>query len=175
MRARVQPGRAAAHHADIQLLAFEIRAINVGDFEFAALRRLEACGNFDDLPIVEIKPGDSVARFWLLGFFFNAESFASWIELDDAVALGVVDRIGENSRPPALPRRRAQFLDQVVTVKNIIAEHERTTAGADKFLADQKRLGNSLGLLLESVLEINTEARAVAKQVLKARYIFWCG
>src|SRR5437899_1426159 len=97
MRARVEPGHASAHHADVELIALEIHAVDVRDFEFAALRGFEARGNFDDLTIVKIKSGDRVAGFRLLRLLFNAERLASGIELNDAVALGVVNRISKNA------------------------------------------------------------------------------
>src|SRR6266403_4204919 len=100
MRARVEPRHASAHHADIELIALEIQAVDVRDFEFAALRGFEARGNFDDLIIVKIKSGDRVTRFWLLRFLFNAERLrrlSMRIELDDAVALGVVNGVSKNA------------------------------------------------------------------------------
>jgi hypothetical protein len=50
------------------LIALEISAVDVGDFKFAAFRRLEARGNFNDLTIVKIKSGDGVADFGCFGF-----------------------------------------------------------------------------------------------------------
>src|SRR5216684_9128091 len=97
MRARVEPGRASAHHADVELIALEIHAVDVGDFKFAALRRLETRGNLDDLPIVKIKAGDRVTGFRLLRFLLNAERLAVWVELDNAVALGVIDGVRKNA------------------------------------------------------------------------------
>src|ERR1700686_1333911 len=100
MGAGIEPRHALAHHADVKLIALEIHAVNVGDFEFAALRGFEARGNFDDLTIVKIKSGDGVARFWLLRLLFNAERLrrlSMRIELDDAVALGVVNGVSKNA------------------------------------------------------------------------------
>src|SRR6266436_3111488 len=140
MRARVEPGRASAHHADVELIVLEIHAVNVGDFKFAALRRIETGRNLDDLTIVKIKSGDRVTGFWLLRLLFNAERLwrlSMRIELDDAVALGVIDRVRKNAGSIGLERGCAQFLDEVVSVENIVAEHQRATAGANELLADQ--------------------------------------
>src|SRR5258708_30102599 len=104
MRARVEPGHASANHADIELIALEIQAVDVRDFEFAALRGFETRGNFDDLTIVKIKSGDSVAGFWLLRFLFDAERLASGIELDDAVAFGIMNGVGKNASSFGLER-----------------------------------------------------------------------
>src|ERR1700687_1219244 len=126
MRARVEPCCASAHHADVELIALEIHAVDVGDFEFTALRRFEARGNFDDLIIIKIKSGDSVARFWVLRFLFNTERLwrlSMRIELDDAVALGVVNGVSKNAGSLGLERSCVQFLDEVVSVENVVAEY----------------------------------------------------
>src|ERR1700674_949128 len=158
MRTRVEPCHASAHHTDVELIALEIDAIDVGDFEFASLRGFEARGNFDDLTIVKIKSGDRITGFWLLRFFFNAERLwrlSMRIELNDAVALGVLNGVSKNAGSFRLECGCAQFLDEVVSVENIVAEHQRASAGADKFLADQKCLGNAFGLRLRRVLEMD--------------------
>src|SRR5260370_9242178 len=138
MRARVKPGRAWAHQADVELIELEIPAVHVGDFKLAALRRLETRGNFDDLPIVKIESGDRVTGFRLLRFLFNAERFPLRIELDDAVTLGVIDGISKNAGAFGLERGGAQFLDEVVSVENVVAEHERAPPGPDNARADHK-------------------------------------
>src|ERR1700730_15017824 len=102
MRARVEPCHASAHHADVKLIALEVHAVNVGDFEFAALRGFEARGNFDDLMVVKIESGDSVTGFRLLRFLFNTKRLwrlSMRIELDDAVAFGIVNGISKNAGP----------------------------------------------------------------------------
>src|SRR5208282_2283370 len=105
--ARVEPGCASSHHADVQLIAFEIHAVNVSDFEFAAFRRLETGGDFDDLAVVKVKSGNSVTRFRLRRLLFNAERL--WrlslrIELDDTVALGVMNGVCKNAGAFCLER-----------------------------------------------------------------------
>src|SRR6202158_4122350 len=178
MRARVEPCHASAHHADVELIAFEIHAIDIGDFKYAALRRFEARSNFDDLTIVKIKSGDRVTGFWLVRLLFNAERLwrlSMRIELDDTIALGIVDGVSKNAGSLGLERSCAQFFDEVVSVENIVAEHQRTTAGADEILADQKCLGNPFGLRLRRVLEMDAVPGAIAEQVLKAGQILGRG
>ena len=58
-----------------------------------------------------------------------------------------------------------------MSVKNVVAEHKRATAGADKLLADQKCLGNAFGLRLRRVLEMDAVAGAIAEQVLESGQI----
>ena len=78
MRAGIQPGIATTHQLDIQLALLQIHAIDVGDFQLAARRRTES-----DLAMSttcsssEIQAGDGKARFWLGGFFLQAQRTAS--------------------------------------------------------------------------------------------------
>ena len=44
VRPGVEPCHAAAHHFNLQLASFKIEAIQVGDFQFAAFRRLQRVG-----------------------------------------------------------------------------------------------------------------------------------
>ena len=128
--------------------------------------RLEARGDLGDLPIVKIKSSDRVAGFRPPRFLFDAERlwrFSLRIELDNSVAFGVVDGVCENAGAFFLQRSLAQFLDQVMSVKNIVPEHQRAAAGADKLLADQERLGNTFGLWLNRVLEMDSVAGAIAE------------
>jgi len=45
--------------------------------------------------------------------------------------------ISENAGALGLESRVAQFSDEIVTVENVVAEHQCAPAGAYKFLADQ--------------------------------------
>src|SRR3546814_7481391 len=58
VRARVEPREAAAERLDAQVAAFEIGAVDVGDLQFAARRRLQVAGDADDAIVVEIEAGD---------------------------------------------------------------------------------------------------------------------
>src|ERR1017187_765716 len=61
-RARIEPGIAATHALDAQLSSFEIGAVQVSDFQFSALGRLEIGRDLGRSPVIEIEPGDRPAR-----------------------------------------------------------------------------------------------------------------
>ena len=69
MRPGVKPGEAAPEHLDMQIAAFEIDAIDVGDFELAARRRFQRCRDVEYVVIVEIETGDRDIGFWLRPVF----------------------------------------------------------------------------------------------------------
>jgi hypothetical protein len=70
--AGVEPGHAASHPFDIQFAALEIHAVDVGDLQFAACRRLDRGGDVDDLVVVEVPPGDRVVGLRFQRLFLDA-------------------------------------------------------------------------------------------------------
>ena len=61
MRAGVEPGVAATHGFDTELALFEVEAVEVGNFQFAARRGFHRLGEFDDPTVVEVEAGDGIA------------------------------------------------------------------------------------------------------------------
>ncbi len=76
MGAGVEPGDASAEDLGAELASFEVPAVDVGDFEFAARGWLERFGDADDLRVVEVDSGDGVARLWLGGLLFDGDGAA---------------------------------------------------------------------------------------------------
>lgn len=62
MGAGVEPGIATAEHFDVKVAGFHVRAVDTGDFEFAARRGFDLFGDFDDTRIVEVEAGDGELR-----------------------------------------------------------------------------------------------------------------
>src|SRR3546814_9008954 len=62
VRARVEPRVAAAKLFEVQPALLEIAAVEVGDFQFAARRRLERGSEVAGTPVVEVQPGHRVVR-----------------------------------------------------------------------------------------------------------------
>ena len=76
------------------------------------------------------------------------------VELDDAVALGVVHRVGEDGgrrRPGAW---RAQAAGEVVAVEEVVAEHQGAGVVADEVGADDEGLGEAVRAGLDGVAEV---------------------
>ena len=64
---------------------------------------------------------------------------------------------------------------EAVAVEQIVAEHHGNAVVADEVLADYKRLGESLGLGLDGVGELQTELASVAEQTLELGRIVYGG
>ncbi len=96
MRAGIEPCHPAAHDLHLEFAGFKIEPVQVGDFQFAARGGLQSVRELHHIVVVEIETGDGEARLRLAGFLFNADRLAVAVELDHAIALRIVHRIGEN-------------------------------------------------------------------------------
>src|SRR4029077_12873192 len=94
----VEPRHAAAQELHVQLIAVEIKQIQICDFELAACRWPQRATKIDNLIVVNVEPGHSEMALRLLGFFFKANSFAFGVELNHAITLRVANLIAENAR-----------------------------------------------------------------------------
>lgn len=151
VRAGIEPGVAAAHGLDVELVAREVGLVDVGDLEFTARRWLYRLGDIDDVLIVEIKTRHGEIRLWLGWLFLEAHSLALLVELDDAVALGVADVVGKDRRAVRLRGRALHHDGEVGAIEDIVAQDERTALAREELLADQERLSESLRLRLHGV------------------------
>ncbi len=106
VRARVEPGEAAAEELDVQLPRSQVDAVDVGDFQLAARRGLQAGGDLDHLVVVEVEAGDGVVRLGLSAASPRSRRAAVGVEFDHAVALRVLDEVGEDRGPASGVRPR---------------------------------------------------------------------
>lgn len=162
VRAGIEPGVAAAHGLDVELVAREVGLVDVGDLELTARRWLYRLGNRDDVLVVEIEARHGKIRLWLGWLFLEAHSLAFLVELDDAVALGVADVVGKDRRAVRLCGRALHHDGEVGAVEDVVAQDERTALAREELLADQERLRESFRLGLHGVRDGNAPLRAVA-------------
>ena len=163
MGAGIEPGEAAAQDLDRQLAARQIGAVDVGDLELAARRRLEACGDAHHIVVVEIEAGHRDVGARPLRFLLDRQRAAGTVELDYAVSLRRVNRVAEDGGA-GLPRRRArERLREPVAVKQIVAQDQRHPVAADEIGADDKGVGKPARLALHREGELKTPVRAVAE------------
>ena len=110
VRAGVEPRIAASETRDLEIAAFEIGAVHVGYLELAPGGRRDRLGDFDHVRIVEVETGDRPVGLRIFGLFLDRSGRPGCgIERRDAVALGIVDVVGEHVCPalcrPTLPPR----------------------------------------------------------------------
>ena len=173
MGAGIQPGVAAAHDLHAELAALQIGAVDVGDLQLAARRRLQVPGDVHHLLVVEIQAGDRVVRLRLQWLLFQADGLAALVELDHAVALRVQHVVGEDAGAGLALRSAAEQLVEVVAVIEVVAQDQRAEVVADERLADQEGLGQAVRRRLHGILQVQAPVRTVAQQLLEAWGVLW--
>ncbi len=167
--AGVQPGVAAAEGLHLQLALLQIDAVDVGDLQLAARRGLEVGGDVAHLRVVEVQAGDGVAALRLGRLFFDADGAAGGVELDHAVAFGVVHVIGVDRRALGLGVSLFERGLQIVAPEQVVAEYQRAWGMADEVAADDKSLRQAVGAGLHRVPQAQAPLAAVAEQLGKTR------
>ena len=171
MGARVEPCIAPLHDLHIELPPLQIGLVDGSDFQFAPGAGPDRLGNLDDLLVVEIQARHRIAALGLAGLFFDADRAALRIELHHSIALRVLDMVGEDRRPLRLGIGRAQEGDEVVTVEQVVAQHQGTGRAADEALTDQERLRQPVRAGLHGVLDLHAPLAAVTEQLLESRRV----
>ena len=167
----VEPGVAAAHSLDVELVAREVGLVDVGDLELAARRGLDLLCDSDDVLVVEVKARHGEVRLRRGWLFLEAHGLAPLVELDDAVALRVADVVGEDRRAVRLCGRALHHHGEVGAVEDVVAQDERTALAREELLPDQERLCESLWLRLHGVRDRDAPLRAVAEQPPEVRIV----
>ena len=171
MRAGIEPGVAAAHDLDVELLAFEVDTVHVSDFQFPPRRGLEIAGNVEHLVVVEIEAGDGIVRLGGRRLFFEADGLARLVEFDHPITLGIVHVVGEDRGAAGLLSCRRQVVGKFVAVEDVVAENQGAVTTADEVTADDEGLGQAVRTRLDGVLQVQAPLAAIAEQLLEARRV----
>ena len=172
MRARVEPRIAAAEARDPQIALLQISVVDVGDFKLAAGRRLYVRRNVENGIVVEIQAGDGPVGLGLGRFLLDRFRRAGRsIERDHAIALWVLDAIGEDGRAAFLIPRALCERGQARTIEDVVTEDQRDGVVADEITADNERFGKAVGLGLFGIRYGKAGLTAVAEPGLKRGHV----
>jgi hypothetical protein len=119
---RIEPGEAAAEPLHMELARLHVVAVDIGDLELAAGRGLDRRGDIDHVRPVEIEPGRRPVRLRQPSVFLDRDRALLLVELDDAVALGIVDPIGEDGGAGRELAGLLQDLAEPMAEEEIVAE-----------------------------------------------------
>ena len=169
--AGIEPGVAAAHGLDVELMAREVCLVDVGDLELTAGRRLYCLRDIDDVLVVEIEASHGEIRLRLGWLLLETHGLALLVELDDTVALGVADVVGKDRRAVRLRGRTLHHDSEVGAIEDIVAQDERTALAREELLANQERLRKAFRLRLHRVRDRDAPLRAIAEQALEVRIV----
>ncbi len=110
----------------------------------------------------------------MFGLLLNRHTVALLVKLGHAIPLRVIHPISKHRGFRLLLCRAdslVEHLRKACSVKNIVTEHKADTIVANKLLADDKGLSQTVGRGLLGIGEPYTEVGAIAKQSAKARQI----
>ena len=110
------------HHREQAVV--EVHAVEVGDLELAAGRRLHARRALRHVARVEVEAGDRIGALRSLRLLLDGDRPAPLVELHHAEALGVVHVVAEDGGAP-LPRvldGAAQVARKAVAEEDVVAE-----------------------------------------------------
>ena len=108
-------------------------------------------GDVEHRVVVEVEPGDRVGRRGLAGFSSSDKARPARVELDDAVALRILDAIGEDGGAALAHGRLPHVVGQAVAVEDVVAERQRHAVVADELAADDEGLREPAGMRLRGV------------------------
>ena len=168
--ARIQPRKAASHDLRPKGAVLQIHIVQRSDLQFAPCAGFHLLRQFADPLVVEIQAGDAVVALGIFRLFLHGKHLAVGIELHDAEAFRIVDEIAEDRSKPIfrILRRFPQHSGKTVAIEDVIPQHHGAGLSADKILADQECLRQSIRGGLHRILERNAELASVPQQLLKA-------
>ena len=89
-------------------------------------------GDLDHRVVVEIQPGDRVVRLRLPRLLLDAEHARRRVELDDAVALRVLDVVAEDVAPASRAAAAWSMSRQAFAVEDVVAQNQADGVAADE-------------------------------------------
>ena len=91
----------------------------------------------------------------MFGFFFNMHRTLLRVKCHDTITLWVDHVIGKHGGPLIAQVRGLQLLDQIMTIKNIVAQHQGAVVMIDKIATNQKSLCQSFWFGLNGILNVH--------------------
>ena len=171
MGARIQPGKSAPQQFHLQIAALQIHLVQGGDLQLAAFRRLDVLRHLHHIVVVEVEPGHRPVRFRLQRFLLDGQRLKVLVELHHPEALRIQHLITKHRGTGGLRRRRFQLFTEALAKVDIIPQHQGAGIVADKLLANDKGLRQTVRRRLNGVAEVHPELRPVTQQALEGRHV----
>ena len=104
----------------------------------------------------------------LLGFFFNTHGLLLRVKSHHTVAFGIVHMVGKHGGTGAAGAGMGELLDQVMPMKNIVAQHQRAGLPRHKAAANDEGLRQAVWAGLHRIRNIHAPLASVAQEFGKA-------
>ena len=174
MRARVEPREAASEGLDFQLAVLQKDLVYSRDFQFAPGRRFDLFSHIDHFVGIEVESHYGIVGFGIGRLFLDRKAVAVSVEFRHAVTLRIIDPVAEYGGLVLLfgrADRSPEHRRETRAVEDVVAQNQTGGIAADELLADQERLGQSVGRRLFGIFEPYTVIRSVAQQTPESRKV----
>src|ERR1700677_2744529 len=136
VRPRVEPRDAPSKHLRAELSPLQIPPVHIRNLELPARRRLQPFCHSHHLRVVKINSRHCIARLRLQRLLFNRNSPSLPVELHHAIPLRIEYRIGKHRSTVRTRSRLLQSLREVMSVKDVVAQHQATTFTSTNLFAE---------------------------------------
>ena len=92
----VQPSEALTQQFHIQSTIFQINAVQISDFEFAARRRFQVFSKFDHTVIIEVQTSHAVVTLRMFWLFLNRNGLTVLVKLNNTESLRIVHIVAKH-------------------------------------------------------------------------------
>lgn len=157
----VEPGVSPAKDLDLQPAFIEIKPVEVRDLQFPPLGRFEILGLVHNCAVVKVKPHDGVVRPWFFRLLLKGDYLPLVVELHNAVALGVSDRIAEYGCSLLAAYGFLEKARQALTVEKVVPKYEGARVTADELFPYQEGLGESAWFGLNRIGKVQAPLASV--------------
>src|SRR4051812_43404995 len=144
VRARVEPGHAAAQIDEPSPSGPQVLVVEVGNLQLAARGRTKLLRQRHDLVVVKIEAGDGEISLRLLRLLLERQEAASLAHFRDSVALRIVDPVPEQRASIERLGLLLQKGGQALTMEDVVTQHEADAIVTYESFADEKRFGKSV-------------------------------
>ena len=140
MCAGVKPRVAALHDLYVKLVLLQVSVVYGCNFKLTAGAGFDCFGYAADLIVIKVQTSNGVVAFGLGGLFFNAAGFAAGVKRHHAVTLRVGDVVRKDCGACSGLVSASQQLNKVMTMKNVVTQHQGAGVLADKLLTNDESL-----------------------------------
>ena len=162
VRARIQPGHAAAHDLNIQFSGFQVTPVQIRNLQLSASGWLQRRGDAHNVFVVEIQPGNCIPRLRNPRLLFQTYRTSLAVELHDSVALRIFNRISKYRGALFEFRSRLKLAGKPLPVKDVISQNQCARLVADKLPADEEGLSQTVGAGLDGIADVDAPVPPVS-------------
>ena len=168
-RAGVPPSERIVQEFHLQRPLPQIDPVEVGDLQFAAVRRDDGLRQLRDVPAVEIQPRDRIIRLRILRFLLDIGDIAAGVESHDAESLRVLHPVTEYGGHAGgrigggVPEEGTEALP----AEQVVPQDHGAGFPAYELLPDDERLCEAVGGRLHRIGYAYAEVGTVAEEFLE--------